>query len=399
MTSRAEEIMPRILLTENFVNGDNVPRVISFADALRETESAKRHLLLGNGFSIALFPDSFRYGALLDEADFSQSPEARAAFDALGTTDFEVVVKSLNDAVRLLPLYSADSEAAERMRIDSEALKDLLVAAIAGRHPERPSDIEERQHQACREFLAHFIGDSRDFRKAGAKDLRGKVFTLSYDLLLYWTLLHDRIVVEEVPGDPLSAIVFGTEPLLHDDGFRAPQEEPEAEYVTWEAEGAADGQNVHFLHGGLHLYDFGPDLQKICWERSGGNPLVDQIRGALSASRFPLFVSEGSSDSKLSRIRHSGYLQRSLKSLAGCCRGKACLFIFGHSLASSDDHVLRQLENGTINRVFISLHGDPASDANRAIIARAERLASARDEGNPLDVWYFDADSARVWGA
>lgn len=372
-------------------------KVISFTDALRETEKAKRHLLLGNGFSIALFPDRFRYGALLDEADFSNSPAARAAFDALGTTDFEVVAKSLIDAMRLLPLYSKDVDAAEHMRADSEALKDLLVAAIAGRHPERPSDIKEPQYRACREFLAHFIGDSRNFKKAGGGDLRGKVYTLSYDLLLYWTLLHDRVLVEEVPGDPLSAIEVETEPVLHDDGFRAPEEEPDAEYVTWEAEGAADGQNVHFLHGGLHLYDFGPDLQKICWERSGGIPLVDQIRGALAAGRFPLFVSEGSSDSKLSRIRHSGYLQRSLKSLASCCRGRACLFIFGHSLAASDDHVLRQIENGTIDRVFISLHGDPDSEANRAMLARAERLAAARDEKNTLDVWYFDADSAKVW--
>jgi hypothetical protein len=375
-----------------------VVKLITFADALHETRQAKRHLLLGNGFSIALFPDRFRYGALLDEADFSGAPQARKAFDILATTDFEVVVKALADSVRLLPLYSEDADAADRMRADSDSLKDLLVGAIAGRHPERPSDIGEKQYAACREFLAHFIGDGRDFKKAaGGKDLRGKVYTLSYDLLLYWTLLHDRIT-EGDPSDPLSAVVLDTEPLLHDDGFRAPQEEPDAEYVTWEAEGAADGQNVHFLHGGLHLYDVGPDLQKICWERSGGIPLVDQIRAALAEGKFPLFVSEGGSDSKLARIRHSGYLQRSLKSLASSCRGGACLFIFGHSLAANDDHVLRQIENGTIRRVFISLHGDPESAANRSIIARAERMAAQRDEANPLDLYYFDADSAKVWG-
>jgi hypothetical protein len=373
-----------------------VTTVLSFTDALRETENTKRHLLLGNGFSIALFPERFRYGALLDEADFSQSAEAREAFNVLGTTDFEVVVKALTDAVRLLPLYSGDTAASARMRADSETLKDLLVAAIAGRHPERPSDIQEGQYEACRKFLAHFVGDGRDFRKVGAKDLRGQVYTLSYDLLLYWTLLHDRIVKTD-GCDPLSAVVIDTEPLQHDDGFRSPQEEPDAEYVTWEAEGG-NAQNIHFLHGGLHLYDAGPDLQKICWERSGGIPLVDQIRASLALGKFPLFVSEGSSDSKLARIRHSGYLQRSLKSLAQNCRGKARLFVFGHSLATNDDHVLRQIENGTIDRVFISLHGDPDSPANRAIVARAERLVAARDESQPLDVWYFDAESAKVWG-
>ncbi len=42
-----------------------MPELITFADALAASEQGKRHLLLGNGFSIALFPDRFRYGSLL----------------------------------------------------------------------------------------------------------------------------------------------------------------------------------------------------------------------------------------------------------------------------------------------------------------------------------------------
>ena len=365
-------------------------RVLSFPQALAQSENGKRHLLLGNGFSIALFPE-FRYGRLLDEADFSDSPEARQAFDRLGTTDFEVVIKALRDAVILLPLYSQDQAAAAQMLAHAEALKAVLVNAIAGRHPTRPSDITDEQYEACRAFLAHFIGDSRDRRPNGGKDLRGSVYTVNYDLLLYWTILHDDAVDEEDAPVEL---------LLHDDGFRAPEDEPDAPYVTWEAEGAADNQNIHFLHGGLHLFDAGPELQKKCWERSGGVPLIDQIRAALDEFKFPLFVSEGDSNSKLKRIRHSGYLQRSLKSFAGICRSPtASLFIFGHSLAENDEHVLRQIENGKCGKLFVSLHGDPDTDANRAIITRAQRISGARNERYPLQIVFFDATSATAWGS
>ena len=176
-------------------------------------------------------------------------------------------------------------------------------------------------------------------------------------------------------------------------------DEPDAPYVTWEAEGAADSQNIHFLHGGLHLFDSGPDLQKKCWERAGGIPLVEQIRGALDETKFPLFVSEGDTGSKLARIRHSGYLQRSLKSFAGICRSPgASLFVFGHSLAPNDDHVLRQIEKGKIRTLFVSLYGDPDNTLNRAIVARAQRMVSARAERNPLEAIFFSAESASVWG-
>jgi hypothetical protein len=95
---------------------------ISFAEALARSEDGKRHLLLGNGFSIALFLDRFQYERLLDTADFAGSPEARAAFDRLGTTDFEVVIKALQDAVALLPLYTQDQAPAGLMRQQAEAV-------------------------------------------------------------------------------------------------------------------------------------------------------------------------------------------------------------------------------------------------------------------------------------
>lgn len=370
-------------------------QVISFQDALTQTEECKRHLLLGNGFSIALFPDRFRYGSLLDAADFTNHPQLRQAFDVLGTTDFEVVIQALRQAVLLMPLYGGDAASRSLMGEHSEALKELLVQAIAGKHPERPSDITEAQYQACRSFLGHFAGDARD--QGNRRNWRGCIFSLNYDLLLYWTLLHDQ-VIDWNAYDPLASIMGVAGSITHDDGFRAPDDDYDAPYVTWDGEDS-NSQSTFYLHGALHLYDHGHELQKKCWERSGGIPLVDQIRSSLNEGRFPLFVSEGNSKGKYERIRHADYLHKGLRSFRSNCQTiSSCLFIFGHSLAENDTHVLKQIEKGRIRRVLISLYGDPGEDFNKTIIQRANRMASARSDRYPLEVTFFDAASANVWG-
>ncbi len=365
-----------------------MPRFIPFADALAETTACKRQLLLGNGFSIALFPGCFDYRSLLASADFTNAPEARAAFDALNTTDFEVVIQALRHAVALSPVYQIGQAPSALMDGHSAALKELLVQSIAGKHPARPSDITEAQYASCREFLSHFVGNSR----VGEKDYRGRIYTLNYDLLLYWTLLHIDTDIQ----DPLAD---APEELQHDDGFRAPPDDYEAPYVIWEAEGGANKQNIHFLHGGLHLYDYGPELQKLCWERGGNVPLIDQIRNALNDGMFPLFVAEGSTEAKLTRIRHSGYLQRSLKSFAEVMRGtESAVFVYGHSLAPNDEHVLRFIERGKIGKLYVSIYGDAGTQTNRTIIERAERMAEGRHVKFPLQVSFFSAEDAAVWG-
>jgi len=54
-------------------------RILTFDQALKQAENyGKRHLLLGNGFSIACAPDIFHYGSLFEEAMKTMSKELRA---------------------------------------------------------------------------------------------------------------------------------------------------------------------------------------------------------------------------------------------------------------------------------------------------------------------------------
>jgi len=354
-------------------------RVVSFEAAITDSErSGKRHLMLGNGFSIGCRADIFHYASLFSEADFSAIPEVQAVFEALQTQDFEVAIRALESASKLLPTYAPESAAgADKMLEHAAALKEVLVATIAGNHPANPNSIDEAEFQACRQFLSHFLGSPKG----------GHVFTLNYDLLLYWTIMHEDALFDEEIIE-----------LRKNDSFGNDEDDPDADYVVWQGETAAHSANIHFLHGALHLFDAGSELQKYTWNRKG-EPLVDQARAAIEADKFPLFVAEGTSVKKKNKIRHNAYLYQGFKVLtANADTGSHCFFLFGHSLAANDDHILKRLGRGKFKKLYIGLYGDPNSDANQQIIARANELATMRHRRYPLEVTFFDSASANVWG-
>lgn len=353
--------------------------ILTFNDAIEHSARfKKRHLLLGNGFSIACRPKMFTYGSLFEQADFSSVPRLPAVFETVGTTDFEHVIKMLEDASRVVPVYSSEAvEAAKHMAADAETLKDILIQTVANNHPDIPNEIADEQFWACRKFLSHFLGDTN-------KD--GRVYTLNYDLLLYWTLMHEDMGFNE----PIN--------LVANDGFGR-DEDTEPEYVNWMGESGAHGQRVHYLHGALHLFDAGAELQKYTWVNTG-KPLLEQAREAMDANKYPLFVAEGKSNQKLSKIKHSAYLHHSYKSFSTqMAQRNDALFIFGHSLADNDQHVLKKIARGKIAQIYVGLYGDPESQGNRHIRNAAIALAHSRDKQATLDVAFFDAASAQVWRA
>lgn len=344
--------------------------IISFKDALDKTNnSSKRHLLLGNGFSIALRPDIFTYGSLYDNADFSQAPYVPKLFEALKTNDFEIVIRHLQDAATVLKVYRPKFvRTVAGLLQDADLIKDALVSAIARRHPDRPYDILPQQYAACRKFLSEF----------------DHIYTLNYDVLLYWTLMQDEV-------DTLD--------LRPDDGFRHPEDDPDQPYVSWQQ---ANSPTVHYLHGALHLFDAGSEITKYTWSKTD-KPIVEQIRKALDENKYPLFVAEGSSATKKARILHNAYLHKALRSFESCCKSpNGTIVVFGHSLADNDMHVLRCIAAGGAAHLLISIFGDINSPGNKAILAKADALvqlrAKRRGSKFPLAVTFYEATSAKVWG-
>jgi len=356
-----------------------MPKIISFADAITDSEQySKRHLLLGNGFSIGCRADIFHYASLYGEADFSAIPEAKKVFQVLDTQDFEVAIRALESGAKILPIYApGQAKNIKAMTEHAGKLKELLVETIAKNHPPYPAAIDDTKFWACREFLVHFLASKKG----------GHVFTLNYDLLLYWTLMHD--------DNPFAGKKIE---LPKNDSFGNDEDDPKADYVVWQGETAAHTANVLFLHGALHLFDSGSELQKYTWIRKG-IPLVDQARTAIAENKFPLFVAEGTSTQKKNKIRHNAYLYQCLKVLtSNSNQGRHCFFIYGHSLATNDDHILVRLGRGRFKKLYVGIFGDPGTKENKKVMARANSLAALRPVTSPLEVVFFDSASANVWG-
>lgn len=352
-------------------------RLITFQDAISETAEVTRHLLLGNGFSIACFPNIFTYGSLFDQANFDTNPRLKKLFEALEVNDFEHVIRVVEGASRVMQCYISNGpQIAGTMVSDAKELKDILIQTLVRHHPNNPGVVSDEKFGHCRRFLSYFVGPDND---------KGRIYTLNYDLLLYWAVMH---------SEPDGCAQFE---LAKNDGFGR-DEDTEEDYVDWMGEGSARDQRIHYLHGALHLFDAGHELSKYTWINTGVT-IIEQVRDAMNLGKFPLFVSEGESNKKLARIKHSAYLYHSYKSFSTNLGFKRnALFVFGHSLDDNDMHILKKISKGKISRMYVSLHGEFDSSNNKIIRSKANSLASGRSASNPLEIVFYDAKSAYVWG-
>ncbi|HEX8868421.1 MAG TPA: DUF4917 family protein, partial [Lentzea sp.] len=305
----------------------------TFDEAMQWLETEKyTHLLLGNGFSMAFDAQRFGYDALASRAQATEglSDDVAQVMRNTGTTDFEALMRSFLASSEILRALNGDIDPSLIDRLDraSGELREVLAKSIAGLHPDRPYDISDGQYLSTRRFLDRFR----------------HIYTVNYDLLLYWSLMKD--LGPEFPSKG------------KDDGFRDSGVEAD-DTVLWNMF-TPHTQSVHYLHGALHLFLGVDGLHKITWIRTG-DPLIDQARRQLRANRFPLYVAEGSSTEKLDKINRSAYLSKALRSLTGI---GCSLAIYGHSLDDNDDHILRAIVKSSVCKVAISIYGDEKSEAN-----------------------------------
>jgi hypothetical protein len=316
-------------------------------------------ILLGNGFSRA-FSDEFGYGTLRSVA---QMPDLTVCkdqlFDQAGTDDFETVMRHLQQSGDLVELYEPDNtELFGALRDDALVVKDGLVETLIAIHPQAAWNIEPEQYQAARQFLAPFK----------------RIFTINYDLLLYWTVLRRYL---------------GPPGVVAKDGFGRTGRGS----LTWSQPNRADEQKIFYLHGAMHLYVEDHRVRKIQVPKGR---MVDQLRSNLQAGRYPLVVTEGSSQDKELRIGRSAYLTYCHKRLA---RSAGALFIHGWAMSDNDQHILDAITRSRIDAMYVGLHGAP-SVATDTVRVKAQQLARARKTkgGRPLRVEFYDSGTAAVWG-
>jgi hypothetical protein len=336
--------------------------LLSFTEAISEARAGDRGLptlLTGNGFSQGYSPD-FRYTSLLDVAKMTDlGVDKERLFDLYGSSDFETVIERLRRAADLTRMYGAEYEQLARsMEADADVVKRGLVEALSEVHPHHAGSVDEERLVACRGFLANFR----------------RIFTLNYDLLLYWASLRDD----------LGSVV------ARNDGFL-----PLTHGLTWAEPTTPHGMQVLYLHGAMHLYRDGDRLKKL---RGSDGRLLTQLRHNLENGRYPFVVTEGTRSDKEARIARSPYLTYCHARLR---QVRTPLFVHGVSMSENDGHVLDAIAGSPIPTLYVALRGKPSKRrdnlAHRARNLVHDRAALGND--TPLSVRFYQAESADVWGS
>ena len=311
------------------------------------------NLLLGNGFSLSIAPDSFHYKSLFDKFLDKCSPEYADRFSQFGTHNFErnleklIITKNTNQILGNNP---------GRVEEAIDLLKSGLILAIQEIHPRT----DEKTH---RRTLQRIAPRMRFF---------GAIFTLNYDLFLYQIVMIMKDQCEKKSSLPRYSDCFWEE---HDRDFNCFNETQDHRRFRF----------IYYLHGALFLFSgSGRDL-KLLRKPNDTTELVERVREVIAEKGvMPLFVCEGTSKEKEETIKRSDYLEFALGKLGQADN----LVIFGASLSNQDQHIISAIDSQK-NTLAISIHvNDKSTEALRKEINQMRRKFTKRRE-----ILFFDSET------
>lgn len=292
----------------------------------------KSGLLVGNGASIAVW-QSFAYDTLFEAAKDDElanplSSQDVSLFRESKTTNFERILFDLLVSERTTRALGLEVNLLLRERYDS--IRRALFQAVRGIHI---------QYAAMREENLLKISETLRFYN--------KVFSTNYDLLVYWAMMK-----------------AGTA----NNGFVDFFWNQEGKFDIADVQPRRSGDTrVYYLHGGIHLYrdQGGKTYKHHSW---AGERLLYDVQYIDEVEVTPLLVSEGTSNQKLDSIQNSDYLSFAYGAFGD---HQDNLVIFGHSLSSSDDHILSLIRGWQNRKIAISVLSSLPQNAKRAFAGRA----------------------------
>ena len=343
-------------------------KLLTYDDVLKATDGDKRFLLTGNGFSMAYNSERFSFTSLLESAVSKglilESSPIYQVFQEFATKDFEEVVKLLETSVRVLEKYDAISDEDKNTIIsDSKSLKKHLVEIITNNHPEKINDISDEEFFHSTDFINKYH----------------KIYTLNYDLLLYWStiILMDFIEQDKIKQNALKPT----------DGFHDDVEEND--YVVFGNDSSS--QEVFYLHGALHIFDKKYKIIKNTYSRTA-IALKEQTLKNLEQDIYPIFVSEGTSEQKKTKIIHNAYLNHCYKSLGSIGSKNSSLVVFGTLLKRNDAHIREAILRNKVKNIYFGV-------ASEEEISQLEEFKEALEKADrPRNVQFYDYKTISVWG-
>jgi len=278
----------------------------------------KHKLLLGNGASRAVWED-FKYPSLYEEAKRAKRIDSslERLFADFGTTDFEYILRLLAQAKRVNEILGIKDENISRLHLK---LKKTLIDTVGDIHP---------KHEQVKAQLLPMAQFMKGFET---------VISLNYDLLVYWAMLE---------GNDKYRNWFK-------DGFIDEGRFDNDYQYLYEPYGAEGATLVFYPHGNLIL---ATDLfeNEVKLSKSGQKYLKDRILNIWEAGKhIPLFVSEGETNEKLKAIRRSNYLKTVYDRIIDS--NSESLVTYGWSFRDEDEHILRGIIHGKVDRIAVSVH-------------------------------------------
>ncbi len=310
----------------------------------------------------------FSFTSLLDSAIneglIDKNSPVCQIFNEFETKDFEEVVKLLETSVKVLKKYCVLNSSVEEMILsDSIALKKHLVKIITNNHPEKITDIPDNEFFNASMFIKDF----------------NKVYTLNYDLLLYWSTIKLMAFIREerIKQDRLDP----------KDGFHEDEDILE-DYVVFGNDSSS--QEVYYLHGALHIFDNKNKIIKNTYSRTE-IALKEQTLKNLENDIYPIFVSEGTSEQKHAKIIHNAYLNHCYKSLSAIGSKESSLIVFGTLLKTNDKHIREAILKSKVRKVYFGISSENAKESLEPFIKELEKAKI------PKKVYFYDYRTVKVW--
>lgn len=325
-----------------------------------------RNLLIGNGFSIAA-SGRFDYSSLFDLADFSRVPWVKNIFTSLPTTNFEFVLNMLNCA-QIVNKAAGSIDESERDVQALSSLVDVFIDTLGSIHPDNKVSygsydiMTDKQYKKNGEFLKKF----------------NMIFTLNYDLLLYWSILENKL--ERKFKDNFSIRDSEIAGLCFNESYLN-------ETCLW------------FLHGALHLRT---DNKGMAYKivNKNDNSILKQLKDSLSRLEYPTIVFEGSDNDKRLLINSNRYLSIASKVFSN---SYGTLFTYGFSFSDNDEHVIESIKKSAISVLCVGLRGTIKN--NSKIFEKCEGIKSAANHAfehgyraERLVVYYYNTmENVAIW--
>jgi hypothetical protein len=300
-------------------------------------------LLVGNGLSINVSP-KFAYDSLYEEAERATrngklDHRDLAIFERFGTSNFEVVLGKLRDAIAMASVLNRKTMPYRR-RFRSVQL--ALGGVIRSVHLTR-SEVPDSSLGAI---------------KAELKNYRA-IFSTSYDLIVYWAIGYEDEYAE----------------------FRDCFWGARADFDPADCRIRPGKTPVYYVHGALHLIVEGSGVTRKLTRDD--RTVLDQFGEpiAVDPEARPLLITEGSARDKLRAIEGNDYLAHVYDTFKS--RSEP-LVVFGHALGEQDRHLIDAINANPDRPVAVSMVKKGRQELR-------ERQSEIWGKLKTNEVYFFDA--------